>query len=339
MRWLWLFVLLLLSGCERNSTIKAFDTYIQKLANVLGVDTPRMPEAEWLTLPIKRELEITTPDIRLGLLDAYQLRKCHAFGLIADRNSAMGKVQDEMLRLQYELRLLTKLDQCLPIIDDELKLELQHIKALKQVQIYHHFWNAITLNQEWQQMLRPTTTPFELNNLHGFAATEQMLLLLNQIYSQLEQQQPISDDLIDALVTQQKTIQYLDYIGRLYTSMHLSAHYLQSITQFLTQHDHLIQCGQNTNQQRAQYLRNVLERYYIDTLQPYLADINGQYLELQPLLNGVYTPPSAVSAQFEAYRQAMILGEVHTRFTDAIGAHTRYWQALFNRCEISVGTR
>nr|WP_086938770.1 DUF3080 family protein [Thaumasiovibrio occultus] len=325
-------------GSRQNATLSAFNTYSERLANVLDEDAPVLPAPALVALPLKRELQVSLPDVRIGLMDAYELRKCNTLTLVADRNSALGKVQGEMAQLQYELRLLSSLQHCIDSVSEELATELSEIAALKQKHIHAHLWNAVTLNDEWQTLLRPTVAPFGLEDIHGFAETEHALTTIAEVQARLEAAQPLDEPLIDALMTRQAEIFRHDYIGRLYASLRFATVQLDALTYFLNQHDSKVICGQNINQQRAKILQNVFHRFYIDTLQPYLADLNGQYVELQPLLMSVYQPPVAISDNFAAYHTAMIAGQAHHDFKRAIMDHTDYWKGLFSRCQLTVGT-
>nr|WP_256384204.1 DUF3080 family protein [Photobacterium toruni] len=62
---------------------------------------PRYPRTHALKQPIA--------DITIGLLNAYELRQCGLFQLIAERNSVLGKVQDKTRRLRYELLFLKQI--------------------------------------------------------------------------------------------------------------------------------------------------------------------------------------------------------------------------------------
>ncbi|RXJ71671.1 hypothetical protein CS022_20225 [Veronia nyctiphanis] len=99
----------LLLGCRPgNETTDLFETYQQRLANVVDADTSPLPESDKVQLPRKRELIQPIEDVTFGLLDAYDLRKCGLFQLIAERNSVLGKIQDPFRQLDYEVSFLTK---------------------------------------------------------------------------------------------------------------------------------------------------------------------------------------------------------------------------------------
>ncbi|MDP2543107.1 DUF3080 family protein [Photobacterium damselae subsp. piscicida] len=97
-----------------------FSTYAQRLANVPETSFDEQTVNTHLDIipyPDNRDIYQTIPDIRIGLLDAYELRQCGLFHLIAERNSVLGKVQDKTRQLQYEILFLQGLRTCLATLD------------------------------------------------------------------------------------------------------------------------------------------------------------------------------------------------------------------------------
>ncbi|EOX4278642.1 DUF3080 family protein, partial [Vibrio cholerae] len=99
--------LLLLTGCEPRLAIDAdFDRYLSRIANVQQREALSPPAMVAQSLPEKRELLIAIAPVTISLLDSYELRQCGVFELIAERNSILGKVQDEFREWDYQIALL-----------------------------------------------------------------------------------------------------------------------------------------------------------------------------------------------------------------------------------------
>lgn len=111
-RILWVIcIAFMLSGCLENDKARAqFENYQSRLASVLDTEPLPLKAPSYIELPRKRDLALPVEDVRMGLLDAYELRACGLFQLIADRNSILGKVQDGFRQLQYEITLLSTLE-------------------------------------------------------------------------------------------------------------------------------------------------------------------------------------------------------------------------------------
>lgn len=123
-----LFVLccaLLIISCKENATNALLNTYQQRLANVLEITPADTPPLNLPTYPDTRSLKQPVADIRMGLLDAYELRQCGLFQLIAERNSVLGKVQDQTRQLRYELLFLKQLSHCLTVLNSTSELQSQ----------------------------------------------------------------------------------------------------------------------------------------------------------------------------------------------------------------------
>ncbi|WP_159065011.1 DUF3080 family protein [Thaumasiovibrio subtropicus] len=333
----YLFCFLPLIGCGEERADDVFDTYLNRLSNVIDVDVPTVKPVPPVSLPMKRELKLDIAPITIGLLDAYELRQCGAFQLIAERNSVLGKVQNEITQLQYEIRLLNALAQCLPSVSIELRQQLAPIYTQKQAQISQHHWNAVSLDEEWQNFLRPTLKSFAINSSEGFIEAEQILMIMLEIRQQLDDPQNINSELLDTLPSKQALIYQNDYIGRLYTSIYRADIALTKANLLLSQFDPKRHCGPKRNQTRAEYLRNVFDKFYVAQLQPYLARIDSEFRHLQPLLAEIYQPPADVADTFQPYQQQLIVGDAHRSMRTKLDTHVAYWQSLFKHCRFKVG--
>ncbi|WP_269748192.1 DUF3080 family protein [Enterovibrio coralii] len=150
-----LFSLGTLQGCfDNDKAAGLFSDYSQRLANVVETEPVTPPESNAIKLPRKRDLILPIEDVRMGLLDAYELRQCGLFQLIADRNSILGKVQDAFRQLNYEIALLNTLEQCLDDVTSEsLTKELARIQTQKRAEINKVYWNTFAGSDAWRSQL------------------------------------------------------------------------------------------------------------------------------------------------------------------------------------------
>lgn len=340
---------LLLTGCKENTTEVLLDTYQQRLANVLKITPAETSRLNLPALPAARSLKQPVADIRIGLLNAYKLRQCGLFQLIAERNSILGKVQDQTRQLRYELLFLKQLNHCLNVIDssDPLQSQLSDIYHQKQQQLPRVIWNMAFTSQEWRQQFTLGHQVLEQQQFSGYienlAAFDYLATLTTAVTS--TNMSPALATLttknIDLLLFHQQQIHNKHYIGQLFYSMaHITA-VLNSITTQLNQHEKTVLCGKNINNQQALYLRNVFYKYYVTDIQPYLSTLKSQYQQLQPYLHRFYTtlvkyhiqPPSAMTLYADDYFD----GDLQHQFQQAILDHVAYWQRLFERCQFKVG--
>ncbi|MGF1761260.1 DUF3080 domain-containing protein [Photobacterium sagamiensis] len=329
----------LLVGCERNSTENSLHTYHNRLANVLDVVPAAAPDTKLAPLPDIRELQLPIEDIRIGLLDAYELRKCELFHLIAERNSVLGKVQDKTHQLRYELLLVNGLSRCISMQeeDSELQAELKQLHQKKQQQLPRYFWNMLVTGDEWRKQFTLLSVPFSLGQFPGFVENQEAMRHLAGLVGSISQQQPIPAKSAEALLFHQQQIHIFRYFGQLFYSLARTRDWLITTTEMLEAHEQLIICGPNRNQQKAEYLSNVFYRFFVSDIQPYLSELDSQYRQLQPDLQKVFTIIPSGMTSFIPYQKQHIDGAIYQSFRQATLSHVKFWQRTFDRCKIKVG--
>lgn len=325
-------LLLSLTGCFGDDpAIAQFQTYQQRLANVVETDPLPLSDAISIALPRKRDLLLPLADIRMGLLDAYELRECGLFQLIADRNSILGKVQDAFRHLDYEIKLLNTVAYCLSNIENEtLTEQLTALQEQKSQQLTTVYWNTFASSEAWRKQLIPAGNALIPPDA-PFPHSDALLAIAR--YANLIGQKPQQVDAISL----QEPIEKQHYLGAVFLSLDESTRWLNTITQQLERDDHLIICGENRDPTRLNYLRNVFDTFFIGAVQPYVSKLNGLYLDVQPSLHQLNESISAAPSHFHPYQDAYLRGDRYDEFQRAVKHHVQYWQSLFSRCQITVG--
>ncbi|MDD1791522.1 DUF3080 domain-containing protein [Enterovibrio sp. ZSDZ42] len=321
----------LLSGCfGTDPAVQSFDTYQQRLANVVDTDPLLLQESIFIALPRKRDAMLPIDDVRMGLFDAYELRQCGLFQLIAERNSILGKVQDAFHQLDYEIQLLNTLAGCLSLIEDPTLIELlEDIQEQKNQQFARVYWNTLIGSDAWRKQLTPPSTTLITPDT-PFPHSEALLAIHR--YSEISHANLTNMDVI-AL---QESIEKQRYLGALFYSMDESTRWLNTITQQLKRDDALVICGANRNQTKLNYVRNVFDTFFIGAVQPYLSKLNSLYLDAQPSLDALHRQVSATVPNSD-FNSAYFGGEHYRRFQTSVKDHVSYWQTLFARCQMEIG--
>lgn len=317
-----------LSGCLENDKARAqFENYQSRLASVLDTEPFLLSAPSYIELPRKRDLTLPVEDVRMGLLDAYELRTCGLFQLIADRNSILGKVQDGFRQLQYEITLLSTLEKCLNQIETEsLKTQLESAYQQKREQFPTVYWNTISTSDAWRKQLTPSSSALILPG-EPFPHSDALVALTG--YANLSEH---STD----IVTLQEPLEKQRYLGNVFYSMDESTRWLTATTRQLYRDDALIVCGANRDPTRLNYMRNVFDKFFVGEVQPYLSKINSLYLDAQPALLQL-NEKLPEHPLLNEYRNAYFAGEHYQAFQNATKDHVQYWQRLFQRCNIKVG--
>ncbi|MGF1724016.1 DUF3080 domain-containing protein [Photobacterium nomapromontoriensis] len=335
-----LYSLILLTGCDRSSVNDHFETYNIRLAYVLDTEPAQLDDIEMVSLPSPRDLQLPIEDLRINLLDAYEMRKCGLFNLIAERNSILGKVQDKTRQLRYELLLIHGMQFCLDTLpsSSELRTLLITYQHIKKQQLPLQLWNMITTDKEWRQQLVVFHKSPDINQLHGFNETISAFRYLNFLQHQIHDSIAVTPKQADRLLFHQKQIHTFHYFGQLIYSLKQTTQRLHNITRMLERQESSIICSKNRNQQKAEVLGNVFYKYFVTDLQPYMSKLDSQYRQIQPILQTLLIPPTQLSIEFHHYYHAYINGTLHHDFKEATLKHVNFWRRTFKRCDISVGT-
>ncbi|WP_311568450.1 DUF3080 domain-containing protein [Photobacterium arenosum] len=331
-------LLIILAGCDRQSSDNQFADYADRLASVLDVSSPKEPDTRLPPLPDVSDLLHRTEDVRMGLFDAYELRKCGLFHLIAERNSVLGKVQDRTRQLRYELLLLDGIGHCIATLpeDNDLRVQLIEVQTTKKDDLPKYLWNMLLTGEEWQKQFKPAHSAFSLNTIPDATATLQAISGLAHIASQISAQHSVSAQAAERLISYEENIHRSRFIGQLFYSMARATDWLNTTTSLLSQNDATVVCGPNRNQQKANFLENVFYKFFITDIQPYLATLDARYQDIQPDLQTLFAIPNRPAALAD-YHSFYIDGDIHRQFRDATLNHVSYWQTLFKRCGINVG--
>ncbi|WP_240435527.1 DUF3080 domain-containing protein [Photobacterium salinisoli] len=329
---------IILAGCDRQSSDNQFADYADRLASVLEVSSPKEPDTLLPPLPEVGDMLQRTEDVRMGLIDAYGLRKCGLFHLIAERNSVLGKVQDRTRQLRYELLLLDGIGHCIATLpeDDNLRAQLIQVQSTKEDDLPKYLWNMLLTGEEWQKQFKPAHSAFSLDTIPDATATMQAMSGLAHIASQISAQLSVSAQSAERLLSYEENIHTSRYLGQLFYSMARATDWLNTTTALLDQNDTTVVCGPNRNQQKANFLENVFYKFFVTDIQPYLASLDARYQDIQPDLQTLFAIPNRPAALAD-YHSFYIDGDVHRQFRDATLNHVSYWQTLFKRCGINVG--
>ncbi len=315
---------LFIFGCDwsKSEVDDKFSTYLNRIANVQGSDALAFNDNINITLPTKRELTFNIPTVTIGLLDSYELRKCDLFNLIAERNSVLGKVQDQFRNFDYQVQLIYGIDNCLlnKNISSALKEQLTQLLETKINQLPLHFSNLIYTSEAMRSQL----TAYQWVTNDNASISSELLQAFNQIDAAFQiREQVSSTDRLNSVVPHQEVLEKDPKIGELSYSMLNASRKLNVISQQLLLHDGAILCGQYRDTTKFKYLRNVFQQQFIDDIQPYLAKIDSAYMRLEPMLS--FTQATHPDFNYPIQQH-------HSQFRQAIKDHVGYWKTLFQRC-------
>lgn len=259
----------------------------------------------------------------MGLLESYQLRQCGLFNLIAEKNSVLGKVTDEFRNYDYQVAFMKGVGKC--VANSELEPEtielLKQIERQKLAQFPIHQWNLLYASDAMQSHLRGN---------HWLSVD--IGLQVQQSRDALQYlNQAIKRPLTSGETTEvQEILEKSSTLGKLYYSLSRAAFELDTIAQQLTAFDANIICGEQRDTTKFRYLNNVFEQQYIGKVQPYMAQLDGYFQQVEPEL-ALFDP------QPDLHSYTFPIREAHQAFRASTRQHVEYWQQLFRRCGRKVG--
>ncbi len=307
-----------LTGCQPQPEA-LFSDYQARLQRLLEIPAIELSKPALPPLPEIRALSIVIPSATIDLTDMLALDICDFETLIAERNNSLGKVQTDASILQYELKLLVKLGNCLKSpalvnqLAPELQTTLQQIYQQKQQQLPTVFANLLSRDPTLRQQLSGSQRGVA-SDQSGLADTVQALKQLNLLRQFMQQQ--------DYLAASQ--IQINSALGALYHSQLVAdlQHSLRLSQQFfflLDQQLRQIPTAQLCKTDKT-VRENLLLQIFIGRLQPELARMDGMATEL-------------IAELLQLYQQHPLLDTIQQRLQmpqqqlqQHLRLHVAFWQ-------------
>ncbi|WP_245861526.1 DUF3080 family protein [Arsukibacterium tuosuense] len=319
-----------LAGCSKPDSQAKLTDYQQRLTRVLELDELTVKVEPVPVLPRPSKLRQPLPDIRLDLRDAWASRECGLDQLIGERNSGLGRVFQPSMQLNYELRLLARLQQCQQQdISPELQQQVANWLAEKQQSVTVALNNMLladdTLSQQWQgskqQLIATESTGFvesssALNNLLG----------LTELVNQQQWQQAAEVDIEQSLAS----LYQHDFPGKLQHSLRYSAAWFSQLNPQLLAiaPESLCPRGQNTGQ--LGILTTVFRKFFIGEVQAHLAELRRYQNDLWPLIAQLYRDTPLYPALQQRYQQPA------EQLQQQLMLHVQWWQQLNKACPVGL---
>ncbi|QYJ77066.1 DUF3080 family protein [Shewanella sp. FJAT-52076] len=329
----------MLQACSPTGADALWEDYEQRLVRILGDESldetpfssatiPRFP------LPPKRGLH---EGGSIGLLELGRLGHCHLGGLIANHNSSLGKVAEPAVRFAYEIEFIQAAPNCIEALqnDNALSAKLAEELERKQSTLHESFIWFLENDDDIRQRLFVKRIGLDsARGNAGLSDTQQQLRTLLAIRNAIESDNVGSVDVMD-VNRAVKLLRKSDFLARYMAGMDSHLRALRRLNQRLDGHK-LMRCTPGHNPARQEILLNILTKYFIGKIQPYLGVYSESQFalssDMQSLFNG-----SEWQAQVEYYfSDSGITTEIKTAVRD----HIRLWQGLQQSCmlEIKPGT-
>lgn len=344
---------LALVGCQsRQSLNAAFDNYLYRLSNSLDVERGEdQSPASLLPYPRRSALLYDVPAFKINILQFMQLSKCDLQRLIGQRNSSLGQWAAGYHSLLYERRFLALARRCRQaLVDynkdkgDPLYDALNQAIAHKEAHRQQLSWNATFAGDEMRHLFSLGSRPLTRQQLSDnpvalISALSYLKLWLSEptTPTQASTRGTVEETTPAATRQLQRAYQMIEaskYIGRLRLTMTMAVSALDRANVFI--HKRLYQrplCQKRRGNRKFAVVHNVFRLFYIGDIQPILARLHQQGLQLFQSIDQLQAA-ALPNRHFTAFWDRVYRWQDSEwqRFDRAIAAHTQAWQHLLRQC-------
>ncbi len=349
MRSILLLLALLLSGCSEEGAESRLQDYAYRVGNAIQQDYRLTLDRRPPPFPAKRQRSLPVDDIREGLLEVLDLRRCGLLELIGQRNSSLGKLALPSQRLIYETRLLPRLRQCIQQLKQteqdedtrQLLTRLQHIEQIKRRNYPRVISNAVFNSDEISRQFALQASSLDqsaISSLNALMPAFTRFRHLAELSHQAQWSEP----------------EWITQLEESYEAMYRSdfgadwLHSLLLLIQTLEQTANAIEtrlarrpiCFNRKPTPQANIIRNVFQRYYAGQLQPWMSaiDRSGQQWRTQWLALAAQLPTTAAMQEYLTQVFGDRPDSLWHEYIEARSRHTRAWQQLLEQCGMLPGS-
>ena len=358
-----------LSACsDRKKIATDLQDYNQRLQSYTGIElTPSSGNVN-LGPPGKSSLNINIEPININLREFYAFNDCGLNQLVAQRNTALGKMQLPSSRYAYESALINELLACqqkyaqvhnddnadnnannnadnnnllsnTSLDDDKLaevnppspdNANMQLVNKLKH-------WENVKQQQlpaVWANLITQSTETIR----HFSAGTGFISGSPNDNYQATKQalqflvnsqtQHPVN---ISDLELHLKQMNDYPLLAQQWRTQLLLTQELNNISMLLTKYLEQNTCSNIKEEQSIDIMKNIFRIFFADLIQPVAGQLNRYSYGLSALVEQIASSPS-MPKPFSDYLRVHNEGN-HQAYKQSMQAHITIWQEIFKRCD------
>ena len=325
-------LLMCITACSPHQVSDDISEYSERLSRVLDTELTTAEVQPAIAYP-QRELLLSAPaQLDINLTRFYQLQQCELGNLVAERNTALGKIQHYSQRLVYERQLLAALADCITFVSQqndeparELLATMENWYVAKQAAYPEHWSNMLVLSDETKAAFsRPQPALLYADNVD--IAGQLALFRLLHSHAQAEGTEKQS------LETTLQSIGVTRLPATIWQAQRQLAATLPLLTKQLEPLLKAVNCPAGSTASQAQILRNVFYLFFIERIQPVGGRINDFNYQFAPLLVK-WRSEAALPESFKAF---LTVQQTHfTAYQQAMQQHVKLWQRFLGRCHLS----
>ena len=342
-----LWAMLALSGCsDSNKLPDALNTYADRLGNVLEIEIESESNL-LMPFPPRTSMAQQPPELDMNLREFYGINNCPIKQLIAQRNTALGKVHLPSQRFKYEVEVINTLQQCVKFINEKDEEQESIKKALGRELALIEQWLFAKTNsypQNWSNLVTQSEeTYLAFTQSDGFLNGDKedpvslalidlkFLLSLNQATHTHDNIVTFED--VKELESHLQSMSSHRFYVKYWRSIMFIEHKLNRLNATLSVSLPAFQCHSTSNKQQFDILRNVFTKYFIQGVQPIASALNNYQYQLTPIFDEMVNHPDLPS-NFKsgiAHRHKTLV----KKYENSMKNHIQLWQTFFARCSVS----
>lgn len=286
-------------------------------------------------MPRSGELRIEIDRLSINLLDSFRLDRCRLGQVVAERNSALGKIQSTSARLRYEIDSISAIEECLAsgeVTDARLENMLQDALTHKRESLPLYIDQVLTRSDEFRHSLRASSNTHSVTETAGFEETLAALVYLDTLFETALNGDTASIEL-NSYNRHLQTLAQSDFLPRHWRTMQRNAAWLDSLNDMLIDGGDKIGCRPPSIPQRAEYLYNVMISLFAGEIQPMLARWTTYHNEIAPILASLQQ--KSLQPEWRAYIDELIAEGSHAdQVAQYTLRHAHLWQDILAQCQM-----
>lgn len=342
------FVFTVIMGCSKQQQIeKDLLAYQERLSSFTGIEIAHNNKLNiQLNAPLKSSLAQNIEQIYINLRELYALQECTLNQVVAERNTALGKMQLPSNRYSYEIALLDELANCrTQILSKEnqenaslLINQLENWEEQKKVQLPLAWSNFMTQSDELYLHMSSSPSYISGDEEDNFITSKQAWTSLSMhtdyfletqaFESKVKQGNlPIPDNL-------EQHLQHLEQsrlLARMWKTQLLITNILANTTPLLDEYLNLNTCSNAKQAADITIMRNIFTMFFAEKIQSLAAELNKYHYQLAPLVLPLSEADVLPNAYKDFLKRQLVTN--HEMYKTTMKIHIEKWQQVFARCD------
>lgn len=326
---LWLVLITCLSACSEHKKIENdLDAYSERLQSYTGITLSKENFSYQLDAPTKTAFKQNINDININMREFYALNDCVLNQLVAQRNTALGKMQLPSARYAYESQLVVELTKCAQVLrSDAKKTDVVNKLTLwtseKQQQLPIAWANLVTQSQEVYSHFTTASGFISGKASDNFVPTTQAFRFL--LASQTAHPVDLSE-----LELHLQQLGSSPLIARQWRTQLLVTQKLNHISPLLVEYLKDNQCQTLEEIKGIEIMQNIFRKFFAETIQSLAGELNRYHYQLSPLIEQLSLSPH-FTENFSTYLTHHNTIK-HQAYKKSMQTHITLWQEVFVHC-------